>query len=307
MKAVFDLGTNSVRLLVAEVNDKCVIQQKKEVRITRLGQGVDKTGKLDKAAITRTLDAVFDLASEISPGVPVSIFATSAVRDAKNAREFSQLVEERIGVPLEILSGAEEAQLSFCGAVLSLCHLDLPDPVSVVDVGGGSTEIYSGLQTGKLLGGGSAQVGAVRMLERFISEHPLLSQDRASMEDEIERLLQPLVEDNLKLGPKTLIAVGGTATSIAAMIRDLQVYDDYQVTGIAFSKSSLIDSYDHLARLSLQERREIPSLQVGREDVIVCGAAILVKVAEMMGAEEIVTSAWDLLYGKLVFPVDGGK
>lgn len=307
MRAALDLGTNSVRLLLAEVSGQTITPLKKEVRVSRLGQAVDSSRALGEAAIARTLDALDDLVAQIPPDVPTTIFATSAVRDAKNSAEFAQLVKKRVGISLEILSGLQEAELSFKGAVLSLSDLNLPDPISVVDIGGGSTELYTGLQGGKLLGGGSAQVGAVRMLERFITKHPLLSEERSRMESEIARLLYPLVQENLRFEPKTLVAVGGTATSLAAMLLDLEKYDDEKVTGYVFSAMELEEIYLKLSRLSLAERREIKTLQAGREDVIVSGAATLVTIAKLIGAKEIIVTAWDLLYGKLVFPVDGAK
>lgn len=299
MKAALDLGTNSVRLLVAENRDGKLHTLRKEARVTRLGQGVDQTGRLSEAGIARSLAALLDLAAQIPPGASKVVFATSAVRDASNRAEFAQLIQENLGVPLEILSGAEEAELSFQGAVSSLEHLNLPEPISVVDIGGGSTEIYTGLSTGELLGGGSVQVGAVRMLERFITAHPLLELEKQAMEAEVEELLKPLASQNLEYRSRTLIAVGGTATSLAALIQDLPEYSDEKVTGFAFSQEELREIYEKLGRLSLEERRQLPALQKGREDVIVCGAAILLKVVELMGFAQLYCSAWDLLYGRL--------
>ena len=304
MRAALDLGTNSLRLLVAKVTSQGLEPLRKEVRVVRLGQGVDAAGKLSPAAMERTLSALEELAALIPPGVPVAAFATSAVRDAKNGQEFASLVEERLGIPLEILSGAREAELSFAGAVWSLRHLRLPEPIAVVDVGGGSTEIYPGLEGGELLGGGSSQVGAVRMLERFITAHPLRSQEQEAMEEEIRRILAPLAEQNRAHEPKALIAVGGTATSLAAIMQNLEQYSDEKVTGFAFSLAQLGETYKQLGGLTLQERGRIPSLQAGREDVIVSGAAILAAAAELLGVGKLHVSAWDLLYARLALPVD---
>src|SRR5690625_3488474 len=116
MRAALDLGTNSVRLLLAEVSGQTITPLKKEVRVSRLGQAVDSSRALGEAAIARTLDALDDLVAQIPPDVPTTIFATSAVRDAKNSAEFAQLVKKRVGISLEILSGSQEAELSFKGA-----------------------------------------------------------------------------------------------------------------------------------------------------------------------------------------------
>lgn len=307
MRAAIDVGTNSVRLLVAAETPQGFQPVLKDLRIARLGQGVDASGRLSPEAVDRTLRALQELAGLVPPGVPVTAFATSAVRDAVNGREFAQLVEERLGFPLSILSGSKEAELSFAGAVWSLQEFDLPEPISVVDVGGGSTEIYTGLVSGTLLGGGSSQVGAVRMLERFVTSHPLLPQEQEAMEEEIRKILTPLVEQNLAYRPRTLVAVGGTATSLAAIIQGLEEYGDEKVTGYAFSLEQLEDIYAQLGRLTLEERRKIPALQKGREDVIVCGAAILVQAVRLLGFRKLYCSAWDLLYAALALSVDGAR
>ncbi|HBN95859.1 MAG TPA: phosphatase [Firmicutes bacterium] len=289
MRAVLDVGTNSVRLLVAKVSQGKVEPLTREVKVTRLGQGVDERRRLDPVAMGRTLAALSELTALIPKGAPISIMGTSAVRDAQNGKEFAELVKMETGLSLQILSGLEEAELSFKGAVFSLQDLHLPDPVTVVDIGGGSTEVYTGTRGGTLLGGGSAQVGAVRLLEK--GESSDLSIDLS--------LLEPVVQENLKFSPKTLVAVGGTATSLAAMIQDLQEYSDEKVTGFFCSLEELKKCYRKLGRLSLEERRHIPSLQAGREDVIVYGAAILIRVVELMGISQFYTSSGDLLYGWL--------
>lgn len=307
MKAAIDVGTNSVRLLVAERSAQGLKPVLKQVRIVRLGQGVDAAGRLSPGAIERTLAALAELKTLIPPGIPVSAFATSAVRDAQNGQEFARLVEERLGFPLEILSGSREAELSFAGAVLSVGHLGLPEPIAVVDVGGGSTEILTGTAQGELLGGGSSQVGAVRMLERFITSHPLLQDEQRALEEEVRRILAPLVEQVRAYGPRTLIAVGGTATCLAAIMQNLAEYSDAKVTGVRFSLAELKEAYGRLSRLSLEERRGIQGMQAGREDVIISGAAILVQAAQLLGFSALYVSAWDLLHATLALPVDGGS
>ena len=293
MRAVIDVGTNSVRLLVAEVTCDGLKPVIRENNVTRLGAGVAQSGMLSEEAITRTIETLRDLAMQIPPGVPRIALATSAVRDARNGHSFARVAAEAIGVPLEILSGAREAELSFMGAVFSLRSLDLQGPITMLDIGGGSTEIYTGTPKGKLLGGGSAQVGSVRMLERFGS-------CASSMEEEIDRALWPLVQETRQHHPANLVAVGGTATSLAAIIQNLDAYSDEAVTGASFSLEEVRDSYAKLGRLSLKERRGLPSLQAGREDVIVPGAAILVKAAELLGFPRLYISAGDLLYGSLI-------
>lgn len=281
--AAIDVGTNSVRLLVAKVAQDKVGPLAREVQVTRLGQGVDEKHRLDPVAMERTLSVLTAFTALIPQGAPAFVMATSAVRDAENGKEFAQLVKDRTGLTLQVLSGLEEAELSFRGAVFSLHDAHLPDPITVVDIGGGSTEIYTGTSTGELLGGGSAQIGAVRLLERGRSD--------------VVPILRPVVQKNLELCPQTLVAVGGTATSLAAIIQGLQTYNDEKVTGFSCSLDKLRKCSEKLGRLSLEERRQIPSLQAGREDVIVYGAAILVQVVELMGFSKFYTTSGDLLYG----------
>lgn len=292
MRAVLDVGTNSVRLLLAHVRLGRVEPILREVRVTRLGQGVDASGELRDDAMERTLHALEELMGLIPPKTPTSILATSAVRDAKNKGEFARLVQARLGLSLEILSGLEEAELSFSGALASLEGYELFDPITVVDIGGGSTEIYSGHVGGELLGGGSAQIGAVRLLERF-------GGSRLPLPEEIRNILLPVVEENLTFQPKTLVAVGGTAQSLAAIMQELPVYSDEKVLGYTFSLGELEDCYGRLGRLSLEERRQIPSLQPGREDVIIYGAAILLQVARLLNFAKIVVSSGDLLVARI--------
>lgn len=307
MRAILDLGTNSVRLLVAEVGEGRIEPLIQESRVTRLGQGVDVAGHLQLEAMERTLNTLKELVSLIPQGVPASVLATSAVRDSKNRNEFASRVKEAIGIPLQILSGTEEAKLSFAGAVLSLKHLPLSEPITVVDIGGGSTEIYTGLADGQLLGGDSAQVGAVRMLERHITSHPLLETEQLALEQDLDTILQPLLAENLAYAPQTLIAVGGTATTLAAMVQNLAKFSHEKVTGFEMSLAQLQELYRTLGTLSLSERKQISPLQPGREDIIICGAAILVTVTKRMGFSKLLTSVGDLLYGSIVLAVDEGK
>lgn len=292
MKAALDVGTNSVRLFVAKVYKDRLEPVLKEVRVTRLGQGVDHNQLLDQKAMERTLAALAELVAQIPAGVPTAIVATSAVRDGKNGSEFAQLVLERTGIPLQVLTGVQEGKLSFRGAVFSLANLTLADPMTIVDIGGGSTEIYTGTKQGELLAGDSLQLGAVRLLERF----PQLD---SQMREAIVTTLSPLTEINLRFKPQTLVALGGTATSLAVIIQDLPKYSEEKIAGFSFSLAELESCYTRLGKLSVAERRKIPSLQAGREDVIVYGAAILVEVMKLMGFTRVYIALGDLLYGAL--------
>lgn len=306
MRAVIDIGSNSVRLLVVEVAEYQFRDRIRDLRITRLGEGVDSLGKLSPEGIKRTMSALRELIDLIPDGIPIDVLATSAVRDASNREAFIDLVREEFCLNVHLLLGVSEAELSFRGAIRSVKNLSLPGPYTVVDIGGGSTEIYTGLTDGSLLGGGSLQLGAVRMFERHITSHPVLVSEKNSLECEIENILRPLVQESLSFCPRTIIAVGGTATSLAAIAQELPSFEVKKLMSFSLSSMKLREIYDCLGKLNLEERSRVLGLQKGREDIIVAGAAILVKVVEMMKFPRIITSVGDLLYGWLDFAVDEG-
>ncbi|HHU62052.1 MAG TPA: hypothetical protein GXZ55_08870 [Natronincola sp.] len=306
MRAVLDIGTNSVRLLVAKVAKDTIEPYIQQIRISRIGEDIDGSGELSAIGIWRTVKALGELRAFIPPSIPVDVLATSAVRDGSNRQEFVDLIEKEFGWKIHVLSGLREAELSFRGAVDSLCSLNLSAPFTVIDIGGGSTEIYTGLDGDSLLGGGSVQLGAVRMLERHITTHPVICKDRNALEKEIEEILAPLIKSNLDFGPKTVIAVGGTATSLAAIAQELTVFDLKRIVGYSLSLERLREIYINLGKLDLDERSLIAGMQKGREDIIVAGAAILVKAMELLNISQLKTSVGDLLYGWLAFYVDEG-
>lgn len=298
MRAIVDLGTNSVRLLVAEQANGTIKPILRETRVTRLGYGVGKIPVLSREGMERTLQALEEYQRLVPAGTAVVALATSAVRDATNREQFQELVKRRTGWELRVLSGQEEAELSFKGALLALPILTAR-PLAVVDIGGGSTEIYTGDNGGKLLGGGSSQVGAVRMLEAFISQHPVLDAEWQAMEREIRRVLKPLIEQNLQFNPQSLVAVGGTASSLAALLQNLESFSYEKVSGFTIGYRELGDLTAKLTKLSLAERSLLPSLQKGREDVIICGASILLQTMDLLGFTEVIVSNGDLLYGSV--------
>lgn len=307
MKATIDIGTNSVRLLVAERGQGTMVPLVKESIITRLGQNVDQAGNLDPKAVDRTIETlIFFKEKRIPRGITPIVIATSAVRDAENRAEFLRDVRLKTGWDVQVLTGTQEARLSFRGALNALEPERIQEPAVVLDVGGGSTELYTGLADGTLLGGGSVQAGAVRMTERFITCHPVSTDELRALDEEIQRLLQPLVEKTIAFGPKMLAAVGGTATSAAAICQGLVEYDENQITGFVLSRDRLGQLYNQLGRLSLAERLQLPGLQKGREDVIAAGIGILWNAVIMLGFEEIVVSDGDLLQASLLFAVDEG-
>lgn len=296
MRAVIDIGTNSVRLLITSQGTPVY----RDLIITRLGRGVDHKGQLSREAMEATIKALTYLKEKADRyGAAPIVAATSAVRDAANRGEFIQLVKDRLGWDVEVLSGEDEARYSFFGALAALKGRALAEPVAVVDIGGGSTEIYVGTASGKLLSGGSVQVGAVRMAERHVTGHPIDPAELVSMENEIMQRLISLTESIREFVPRTLIAVGGTATTLAAMSLGLSDYDPDQITGSKLTLAKIDGFYSELGKLSIGERQQLVGVPPGRADILPAGVGILRIVLQLLGFEECIVSDGDLLQGIL--------
>ncbi len=296
-RAAVDVGTNSVRLLVVDGDGR---RRCRELTITRLGAGVDRTGHLDDAALERTLEAIAAYRRRWeSLGVDgaVRIAATSAVRDAADRDRFFTGVRRVAGIDAEVLTGDEEAALAYAGVVAGV---DVPAPVAVVDVGGGSTEIIVGDPEGRVAASTSLQLGCVRITERCLVDDPPSDAQLAAAEAEIEARLAE-ADAALAAAPlttaATLVAVAGTATTLAALDRDLAAYDEDAVHGAWVSAASLDALTRRLVRLRASERAELGPVQPGREDVIHGGALVLRAVLRRAGAPGLVVSEADNLDG----------
>jgi exopolyphosphatase / guanosine-5'-triphosphate,3'-diphosphate pyrophosphatase len=284
--AVVDMGTNSTRLLVADVGDGTVTAIERRSIVTRLGEGLEQTGALGdepQARVLRALDEyrrIIDAcAAEIRTGV-----LTSAVRDASNGQAFHDRVRAEYGIDAEVISGDEEARLTFLGATLGRSP---DDRVLVVDIGGGSTELVVGA-AGRVEFHDSTQVGVVRHTERH-------GEDVDALRADARATLRAAFPD----GPPTrVVAVAGTATMAASMDLELEPYDPEAVEGHVLSLDALRDRLTQLAALPVQERRDVPGLHPDRAPTIVAGIAILIEVLEAAGAQEVEVSDRDLLYGR---------
>lgn len=291
--AAIDCGTNSVRMLVAEASAQGVVELDRRLRITRLGQGVDATGEFHPDALARTFAACDEYAEVLrSYGVERTRFvATSAARDARNRERFFEGVRQRMGVEAEVISGEEEAQLSFRGA-LSACA-DAAFPALVMDVGGGSTEL--------VVGGGdrveksvSLAIGSVRIRERFLHGDPPSGDEISEAIDYIDDLLAyshiPFAH------ARTWIGVGGTATALSAIIQGLAVYDRSRVHGSVVTREALADLSHRLLSMPVARVLEIPTMEPGRADVICAGALICARVAQVVDVDLTVSES-DILDG----------
>ncbi|MEJ6573807.1 MAG: Ppx/GppA phosphatase family protein [Actinomycetes bacterium] len=293
--AAIDCGTNSIRLLIADINGDNFQEITREMEIVRLGQGVDATGKFDPEAIERTLEVTRKYAEIIgSKGVEkIRFCATSATRDASNRDLFIDGVREILGIEPEVILGTEEAELSFIGATKGLVHTEAP--YLVVDIGGGSTEFVLG--TTEVQYAKSVNIGCVRMSERHLNKAP---QDSLAVQKAIQDI-DEAIADAAYIVPikeaKTLIAVAGTATTVAAAALGLSEYDRH---AIHLSRIPAAKVFEIAQMFSLMSREEIAALgymHPGRVDVIAAGSLVLSRVMVATGATEFVASESDILDG----------
>jgi len=293
--AAIDCGTNSIRLLIADIDGTNFREIVREMEIVRLGQGVDKTGQFHPDAITRTLAAVDSFARTIAAkGVEkIRFCATSATRDATNRDLFINGVKERLGIEPEVIPGEVEASLSFQGATKDFNKVE--GPFLVIDIGGGSTEFVFG--TDKVEFAKSMNIGCVRMSERhFTGGEAEPGQIAAATADIDEAIAQAAKIVPIK-DAKTLIAVAGTATTVAAAALDLPEYDRYSIhlSRISAEKTHAI-SKQFLA-MSRDARAALGYMHPGRVDVIGAGALVLSRIMYATGASEFVASESDILDG----------
>jgi exopolyphosphatase/guanosine-5'-triphosphate,3'-diphosphate pyrophosphatase len=293
--AAIDCGTNSIRLLIADIESNKLREVVRDMEIVRLGQGVDQTGEFHPDAIKRTLAAVDKFAAEIARrGVQkIRFCATSATRDATNRELFTDGVRERLGIDVEVITGDEEARLSFIGAIQELdSNLG---PFLVVDIGGGSTEFVFG--DSEVEAAKSVNIGCVRMSERhFKSDPPETTQIELARSD-----IQAAIAQAAALVPitqaKTLVAVAGTATTVAAAALNLEVYDRYSIHLSHISAASVHKSCEMFMGKNRDERMKLGYMHPGRVDVITAGALVLSEIMKATGAQEFVASESHILDG----------
>jgi exopolyphosphatase/guanosine-5'-triphosphate,3'-diphosphate pyrophosphatase len=280
--AAVDLGTNTTRLLVADVDDGRIDEVHRETRITRLGEGVDKRGRLLPLPIARVRNALSDYRRTLERlgAERTLVVATSAVRDAENGEAFLGEVEWSYGFVTRLVSGEEEAALTRRGVE--------PKPGTlVVDIGGGSTElIVDDFHT-------SLDIGSVRYTERFVHSDP----PTAAELGECARAAREVLAQREHVAAERAIGVAGTVTTLAALDLGLDRYDRERVHGHKLSRAGARAQLERLAALPLAERREVPALEPERAPVIVAGAVILVSILDHFGLEEIEVSERDILDG----------
>jgi exopolyphosphatase/guanosine-5'-triphosphate,3'-diphosphate pyrophosphatase len=266
------------------------------MRVVRLGEGVDRTGRLATAALERTRAALVDYAQLIaSTGAQgVRMVATSATRDAANRDEFVAMVTAVLGVEPEVITGVEEARLSFDGAVASLPPV--PGPVLVTDIGGGSTELIRG-GGGEDLRSFSMDIGCVRMTERHLHDDPPTDAQIAATIDDIRSALDRARQDVRLDSEASLVGVAGTVTTVAAIALELPAYEPDAIHGSVIDLDQVEAVTERLLRMSRAERAALPVMHPGRVDVIGGGALVLRTLMREAGAPRVVASEHDILDG----------
>jgi exopolyphosphatase/guanosine-5'-triphosphate,3'-diphosphate pyrophosphatase len=287
--AVVDIGCNSTRLLVADVDGDVATQLARRSNVTRLADGVDTTGRLSDEAIgrvERTLadyrKAIEELGAEVTIGV-----LTSAVRDAANGEEFVARVRDLYRIDARVIDGDEEAQLTFLGATDGR---DDAEHVAVVDIGGGSTEIVTGAGFRT-----SLQMGVVRYTERHLHHDPPEPAELQRLTGAVREVLAAVLPVRPQV--QTLIAVAGTATTAAAIAHEVEPYDPDRIHGTHVTAGALEEMLARLALLPNAERREVPGLHPDRAPTIVAGITILLECTRAFGRDEIEISEHDILLG----------
>ncbi|WP_433515549.1 exopolyphosphatase [Nonomuraea sp. CA-143628] len=305
--AAVDCGTNSVRLLIADVGDNDLTEIERRMEIVRLGEGVDQTGRLAPEALERTFAAMRTYRKLIDQhgATATRVVATSATRDAANRQEFVDGVREIFGVEPEVVTGAEEAELSFVGATRGLVRLSretgipqgpLP-PYLVVDIGGGSTEFVVGSE--HVIGALSVDIGCVRLTERHLRDagDPPSAEALEAIVADIEAALDRVAEAVPVHEAHTLVGLAGSVTTVAGIALDLPAYDSERIHHSRVTAQQVHEVTRRLLAMTHSERARIPVMHPGRVDVIGVGALILDRIVRRFAFTQVVVSEHDILDG----------
>lgn len=296
--AAIDCGTNSIRLLIAEPNGSGGLNDLgRWLEIVRLGQGVDASGEFHPEALQRTFAAAESYAELIKKAdvsaEKIHFVATSATRDVKNRETLFAGIKERLGVLPDVISGETEARLSFLG-VLSRVKPQ-GEPVLVMDIGGGSTELITGSADGEMHSAISLDIGSVRITERFLKQNPVAADDLERATAYIDDMLAGSAVDFSSIG--TWIGVAGTATTLAGVYLELERYDPERVHGSRIPVPAIDELLHRLAGMTVEEIRALPSMHPGRADVITGGALVESRIGARLNTSDLIVSESDILDG----------
>ena len=290
-----DIGTNSMRLLVAEYKDGKLENIKKYVNTTRIGQGVDKQGYITDDAIERNVKALIEFSNICKEQNCEKIYCmgTSALRDSKNKDLFVKLAKAKAGIDVDIISGEEESNLGFKGV---LEGLETSDDILVIDIGGGSTEFIIGNKEG-IRFSKSENVGALRMTEKFLHKDPIDDEEFKSMSKFIYEEVKDTLEYIKSYRVKKIVGIGGTITSLSSMNQQLEVYSMEKIHNSSISMSEIELILQNLKSMTLNDKKSLKGLQPKRADIITAGVEILHTIMKNIEIKKIIVSEYDNLEG----------
>lgn len=310
--AAIDIGTNSTRLLITDYGNKEFFPLERKLEITRLGRGVAKNKTILKNSARKTLDVLSDY-RRILMDYNVKKYrtvGTSAVREASNRDWFVSYIYENLGMRIDVISGREEAKLSFCGAVRSMdpnhpvCKPEADEVILVLDIGGGSTEFMLGDYNCNPELIRSVNLGSVSLTERFISSGKPDKGDLSKMRCYIANKFEKIVKKIQTHKSLMLIGVAGTITTLTAIDLKLKAYDTEKIHGHVLNLEKIEEINNHLCRLDLRERKKMTGLDPARADIIIAGTQIVLVILEMLGRREILVSERDILDGIIYTLID---
>ena len=292
-----DIGTNSMRLLIADYKNNKIENRKKYINITRIGQGVDDKGYITEEALERNLNALKEFADKCIEEKCEKVYCmgTSALRDSKNGQDFVNRAKELTNIDVKIICGEEESNLGFMG-VLEGAGGDKSNYILVLDIGGGSTEFIVGNEDG-IKFCKSENVGALRMTEKFITTDPISDEEFNKMSDFIEKTISSTLDKIKGMHVSKLVGIGGAITSLSAMNQQLEVYSMEKVHNSVVTKKDLEKILQNLKKMTLSDKKTIKGLQPKRADIITAGVKILHIVMEKLEIDKIMISDYDKLEG----------
>lgn len=303
--ASIDIGTNSMRLLIAEQGEE-LENRKKYIDITRMGHGVDSHGFINEETMERNLEALhqfIDLARREKVD-DIYVMGTSALRDSKNRNEFVKKAKELTGVQVEVIGGKQEALLGFCGAIAGL---KTSGYVLIIDIGGGSTEFMLGSREEGILFSESLNIGALRMTEKFVKNDKVSMEERNQIAEFVNRDMDSIIEF-LEAYPITqLIGIGGTITTYSAIVQNMKTYDMNKIHNSTIRREQVSYLVDFMAGQTLEERKTVSGLQPKRADIIVAGGVILETILKKLHRDSITVSEYDNLEGLIYHNMKSGN
>ncbi len=292
--AVIDIGTNSMRFMISKIQRNKVVKSYKTLKTTRIGKGINRNGEISPEALERNFSALKDFKEqgEKEGAREIIVFGTSALRDARNAGEFICMVQRKLGLSIEVLSGEQEAQIGFQGAIEGISG-----NVLVIDIGGGSTEFIYGNRDRGILAMTSLNLGALRMTESYIHNDPIKKEELLALKERIKEMVRGLSPQFYR--DNSVIGIGGTITTLSAIKQNMKEYDSKKIHHSKLSIEDVRDVLKRLKALNLEQRKKVWGLQASRADIIIAGIVILEGIMEILEIRELMVSERDNLEGML--------